>query len=64
MTTVTGERVEAGVEVRRTGRGWHKDDITLMVGSIISSGVLTWLAFYQVRALHNYLSNCRGAKRR
>ena len=53
MTTVTGERVEAGVEVRRTGRGWHKDDITLMIGSIISSGVLTWLAFYQLSPLRN-----------
>ena len=53
MTVVTEERAEAGFEPRRTGRSWHADDITLLVGSILSAGVLTWLAFYQLTPLRN-----------
>ena len=53
MTTVTGERQEADFEPRRTGRGWHRDDVALLVGSIISSGMLTWLAIYQLTTITN-----------
>ena len=53
MTVVTGDRFEAGIEPRRTGNGWHRDDVTLLVGSAISSGVLTWLAFYVFTPIRN-----------
>ena len=48
MTVVTGERTDAGLEPRRTGKGWHRDDVTLLIGSLLSSAALTWLAIYQL----------------
>jgi len=53
MTVVTVERPEAGVEVRRTGTGWRPDDLTLLVGSVLSAGFLMWIAFYELTPLRN-----------
>lgn len=53
MTFVTGERTEAAFEPRRTGKGWHRDDVTLLIGSLLSSAALTWLAIYQLTPVRN-----------
>lgn len=40
-------------EPRRTGRGWHRDDLSLLVGSAISAGAITWLAIVQLTTIRN-----------
>ncbi len=52
MTTQIDEQVEL-VEPRRTGLGWHKDDVTLFFGSVISAATLTWVAIIQLTTIRN-----------
>lgn len=40
-------------EPRRTGRGWHQDDISLLLGSAISAGAITWVAIVQLTTIRN-----------
>jgi len=41
------------IEPRRTGRGWHMDDISLLLGSAISAAALTWVLIVQLTTIHN-----------
>jgi phosphate transport system permease protein len=52
MATTIAPTFEA-YEPRRTGRGWHRDDLSLLLGSAISAGALTWLAIVQLTTIRN-----------
>ena len=52
MATSLAPTIDA-YEPRRTGRGWHHDDISLLVGSAISAGAITWLAIVQLTTIRN-----------
>lgn len=52
MSTQT-EITEELIEPRRTGLGWHKDDLALLFGSLISSATLTWVAIIQLTTIRN-----------
>lgn len=51
--TMTQTKTFEVYEPRRTGRGWHQDDISLLIGSAISAGALTWLSVVQLTTLRN-----------
>ena len=52
MATSLAPTIEA-YEPRRTGRGWHRDDLSLLIGSAISAGAITWLAIVQLTTIRN-----------
>ncbi len=51
--TTTQNLTPATYEPRRTGRGWHQDDISLLLGSAISAGAITWVAIVQLTTIRN-----------
>ena len=52
MATSLAPTIDA-YEPRHTGRGWHRDDISLLAGSAISAGAITWLAIVQLTTIRN-----------
>ncbi len=51
--TTTQDLAPATYEPRRTGRGWHQDDISLLLGSAISAVAITWVAIVQLTTIRN-----------
>lgn len=51
--TTTKNHIPETYEPRRTGRGWHQDDISLLLGSAISAGAITWVAIVQLTTIRN-----------